>query len=128
VEWLGFILRRGNECVVDDQWEKFVVKFIDRLSVLSECRLVGNVYCPMMDENFNTVISQECFEWIADFDGNRMEMSNGKMIYPRLSFAVPLTLMDGKMLKGLMEVIKGILLLSYDKNDPRLFPEVFVSL
>jgi hypothetical protein len=51
-----------------------------------------------------------------------MEISNGKMVCPRLSFAFCLTLMDGKMLKGLMEAIKGILLLSDDKNDPRLFP------
>jgi hypothetical protein len=70
----------------------------------------------------NVVISQEYCEWIADFDGNRMEMSNGKMIYPRLSFAFCLTLMDGKMLKDLMETIKGILLLSDVENYPGLFP------
>jgi hypothetical protein len=50
---LGFILHRGNKCIVDDQWEKFVVRLMDRLSVLSECRLVGNVYCPVMDEKFS---------------------------------------------------------------------------
>jgi hypothetical protein len=94
---------------------------MDRLSVLSECRLVGNVYCPMMDKRFNVVNSQEYCEWISAFNGNRV-ISNGKMIYPRLSFAFCLTLMDGKMLKGLMETIKGILLLSDDKNDHRLFP------
>jgi hypothetical protein len=72
----------------------------------------------------NAVISQEYCEWIADFYGNRMGMSNGKMIYPRLSFAFCLRLMDGKVLKVLMEmkVIKIFLLLSDVENYPRLFP------
>jgi hypothetical protein len=57
--WLGFILRHGNKCIVDDQWEKSDVKLIGRLNVLSECHLVGNVYCPVMDENYFFLI--ECF-------------------------------------------------------------------